>query len=80
MQHEALQSWRLCLSTAAAGEQHSSWMTGVEVAVGVQGLAAAPGTPKLPPATPVIFDVELVYCPGEGRTGSWLCCTQPAAC
>jgi peptidylprolyl isomerase len=29
-----------------------------------KGLASAPGRPKVPPKSPVIFDVQLVYIPG----------------
>ena len=29
-----------------------------------KGLASSPGKPRIPPATPLVFDVELVYCPG----------------
>ena len=30
-----------------------------------KGLASGPGRPRVPPKTPVVFDVELVYVPGE---------------
>eukprot|EP00891_Asterochloris_glomerata_P009592 jgi/Astpho2/9592/Aster-03866 len=29
-----------------------------------KGLASGPGRPRVPPKTPVVFDVELVYVPG----------------
>ena len=30
-----------------------------------KGLASGPGRPRVPPASPVVFDVQLVYVPGE---------------
>ena len=30
-----------------------------------KGLASSAGKPRIPPASPLIFDVELVYCPGD---------------
>ena len=30
-----------------------------------KGLPSGPGKPRIAPGAPLIFDVELVYCPGE---------------
>lgn len=30
----------------------------------VKGLSSAPGRPRVPPLSPVVFDVKLVYIPG----------------
>lgn len=29
-----------------------------------KGLASGPGRPRVPPSSPVVFDVELIYVPG----------------
>ena len=42
-----------------------------------KGLASQPGVPKIPPSSPVIFDVELVYCPGAAGTASHLLAPSP---
>lgn len=30
-----------------------------------KGLSSGPGRPRVPPKSPVVFDVELVYVPGQ---------------
>ena len=47
-----------------------------------KGLASGPGRPRVPPKTPVVFDVELVYVPGErlqamASSAACHCCLWP---
>ena len=47
-----------------------------------KGLASGPGRPRVPPKTPVVFDVELVYVPGErlqamASSAACPCCCWP---
>ena len=47
-----------------------------------KGLASGPGRPRVPPKTPVVFDVELVYVPGKNlqamaASAACPCCFWP---
>ena len=37
-----------------------------------KGLASGPGRPRVPPASPVVFDVQLVYIPGKHENSTCL--------
>lgn len=37
-----------------------------------KGLASAPGRPRIPPNSPVVYDVKLMFIPGEDFDPSWL--------